>query len=49
MMRKLPEIRKYNGIDTLFVSDEPFIVLSGEIHNSSASSLEFMKKNVWPN
>ncbi|MCM8709900.1 DUF5597 domain-containing protein [Clostridium sp. SYSU_GA19001] len=48
-MKSLPEIRKYNGIDTLFVKDEPFIVLSGEIHNSSASSLEFMKKNVWPN
>ena len=48
-MSNLPEIRKYNGIDTLFVHNEPFIVLSGELHNSSASNLEFMEKNVWPN
>ena len=45
----LPEIRQYNGADTLFVRNEPYIILAGEIHNSSASSLEFMEKNVWPN
>ena len=45
----LPEIRRYNGADTLFVHNEPYIILAGEIHNSSASSLEFMEKNVWPN
>lgn len=47
-MKKTPEIRKFNGIDTLFVHDEPFIVLAGELHNSSASNLEYMEKNVWP-
>lgn len=47
-MKSLPEIRKYNGIDTLFVNNEPFIVLGGELHNSSASSLEYMEKTVWP-
>ncbi len=47
-MKALPEIRKYNGIDTLFVDNEPFIILGGEIHNSSASNLEYMAKKVWP-
>lgn len=45
----LPEIRKHNGIETLFVNNEPFIILGGEIHNSSASNLQFMEDNVWPN
>ena len=49
MMGDLPEIRPYNGAHTLFVHNKPFIVLAGEIHNSSASNLEFMEKNVWPN
>ena len=48
-MGSLPEIRKYNGVDTLFVHNEPFIVLSGEIHNSSASNLDYMREKVWPN
>ena len=48
-MGSLPEIRKYNGIDTLFVHDEPFIILGGELHNSSASSLDYMEEKVWPN
>lgn len=48
-MGSLPEIRNNNGVDTLFVHEEPFIVLSGEIHNSSASSLDYMKNKVWPN
>ncbi|HHV09868.1 MAG TPA: DUF5597 domain-containing protein [Clostridiales bacterium] len=48
-MGNIPEIRKFNGIDTLYVHDEPFLILGGEIHNSSASSLEFMEAEVWPN
>ena len=36
----IPEIRKDGGIATLYVKGEPFFALSGEIHNSSASSLE---------
>ena len=41
--RALPQIRGKR----LFVDGEPFIMLSGELHNSSASSLEYMKA-VWP-
>ncbi len=48
-MGNIPEIRNYNGIDTLFVHNEPFIILGGEIHNSSASNLGFMEETVWPN
>jgi hypothetical protein len=48
-MSTLPHIKNYNEIPTLFVHDEPFIALAGEIRNSSASNLEYMKKNVWPN
>ncbi|WP_160719268.1 DUF5597 domain-containing protein [Bacillus sp. USDA818B3_A] len=48
-MSILPHIKKYNDIPTLFVHDEPFIALAGEIHNSSASNLEYMEKQVWPN
>ncbi len=44
-MGKLPEIKKYNGIDTLFIDNAPFIILGGEIHNSSASDLAYMDKN----
>lgn len=48
-MTKIPEIRNDNGIPTLYVKDEPFFALSGEIHNSSSSNLEYMEKRVWPN
>lgn len=43
-----PVIRNDNGIPTLYVKGEPFFALSGEVHNSSASSLAYMKENVWP-
>ncbi|WP_026561011.1 DUF5597 domain-containing protein [Bacillus sp. J37] len=47
-MSTIPYIKNDNHIPTLFVHDEPFIALAGEIHNSSASNLEYMKKEVWP-
>lgn len=46
----IPEIRRdEKGILTLYVNNEPFFCLSGEIHNSSSSSLEYMEKQIWPN
>lgn len=48
-MRQIPEIKEINGIPTLYVHGEPFFAYSGEIHNSSSSSLEYMEQNVWPN
>lgn len=47
-MGNIPEIKKINGISTLFVKDEPFLALAGEVHNSSSASLAYMEENVWP-
>lgn len=44
----IPEVRYENEIATLYVEGKPFFALSGEIHNSSSSSLAFMEKEVWP-
>ena len=45
----IPYVKKdEKGIFTLFVDDKPFFCRAGEIHNSSASDAEFMKKEVWP-
>ncbi|MBQ9065840.1 MAG: DUF5597 domain-containing protein [Blautia sp.] len=41
--------RDEKGIATLYVNDKPFFCHAGEIHNSSASDLNYMKENVWPN
>lgn len=47
--RKIPYIGKNeNGVPTLYVKGEPFLILGGELHNSASSSLEFMDKEVWP-
>ncbi|MBQ1681568.1 MAG: DUF5597 domain-containing protein [Agathobacter sp.] len=47
-MSSIPTIKKQNGFKTLFVNDEPFFCLSGELHNSSASDLDYMEAHVWP-
>lgn len=45
----IPEIRNDpKGIPTLYVGGEPFFCLAGELHNSSASSLDYMEREVWP-
>lgn len=44
----IPEIRNERGIPTLYVNEKPFFIRGGEIHNSSASSLEYMAGKVWP-
>ena len=48
-MKQIPQIREVNGIQTLYVDDEPFFILGGEIHNSASSSLSYMEREVWPN
>ncbi|WP_083676069.1 DUF5597 domain-containing protein [Paenibacillus sp. FSL H8-0548] len=47
-MKQLPYLAEENGVHTLYVDDKPFIALSGELHNSSSSSLSYMEQNVWP-
>lgn len=41
-----PEIRRNGDVTQLWVDNEPFLMLAGELHNSSASSVEYMKP-IW--
>jgi len=43
----LPHLEKRGAATQLIVDGKPFIMLSGELHNSSSSSLEYMKP-IWP-
>ena len=43
----LPELRQNGAVKQLFVDGKPFIMLAGELHNSSASSAEYMQSGVW--
>jgi hypothetical protein len=42
----LPQIRQNGAVKQFLVDDKPFIMLSGELHNSSASSIEYMRP-IW--
>ncbi|KAJ0150694.1 hypothetical protein CTA2_411 [Colletotrichum tanaceti] len=44
---QLPHLRRSNGNTQLIVKGKPFLMLSGELHNSSLSSARFMSE-VWP-
>ena len=43
----LPHLEKRGHTTQLIVDGKPFLVLGGELHNSSSSSVEYMKP-VWP-
>ena len=43
----LPRLRKQGTATQLIVDGQPFVMLAGELHNSSASGVEYMKK-LWP-
>ena len=42
-----PHLEKRGAAIQLIVDGKPFLMLSGELHNSSSSSLEYMK-SIWP-
>ena len=44
----IPQVKDYNGLPTLFVKDEPFFCLAGELHNSDTSDPAYMEREVWP-
>ena len=44
----IPYLKKEHGMTRLYVQGKPFYARSGEIHNSSSSSLEYMEEQVWP-
>ncbi len=41
-----PHLRKQGSATQLIVDGEPFLILGGELHNSSSSSIEYMKP-IW--
>jgi hypothetical protein len=43
----LPHLEKRDNATQLIVDGKPFLILGGELHNSSSSSVEYMKP-VWP-
>ena len=43
----IPHFKKKGDATQLIVDGKPFIMLAGEIHNSSSSTLEYMQK-IWP-
>lgn len=45
-MKDLPQIKRFNGGYMLFVEGKPYILFASEVHNSAASSPEYMQI-VW--
>jgi hypothetical protein len=43
----IPQLKNKGGIKQLIVDGNPFLILGGELHNSSSSSLAYMNK-IWP-
>ena len=43
----IPHLRKSGKATQLIVDGKPFIMLAGEVHNSSSSSLAYMHERVW--
>lgn len=47
-MREIPYLQKKDGRTDLMVDGKPFLILGGELHNSSGSDLNYMEEHVWP-
>ena len=47
-MNRIPYLEGKGKDTTLYVDGKPFVALSGEIHNSSSSCLNYMENIVWP-
>lgn len=43
----IPHLQKYGTATQLVVNGKPFLMLAGELHNSSSSSLDYMRP-IWP-
>ena len=42
----LPQVRQNGAVKHLYVDNKPYLMLTGELHNSSASSVEYMNP-IW--
>jgi len=45
--RQIPHLEKRGNATQLIVEGKPFLVLGGELHNSSTSSIDYMQP-IWP-
>lgn len=45
--RGIPHLEKHGTATQLIVNGKPFVMFAGELHNSSASSLDYMRP-IWP-
>jgi len=45
--KSLPHLENRNGNTQLMVNNQPFLMLSGELHNSSTGSAHYMR-SIWP-
>jgi hypothetical protein len=43
----IPHLQKHGSVIQLYVEGKPFLMLGGELHNSSSSSLDYMQP-IWP-
>lgn len=39
----IPHLQKNGNVTQLMVNDQPFLMIAGEVHNSSASTIEYME------
>lgn len=39
----IPHLKKTDNVTQLIVNNQPFLMIAGEVHNSSASTIEYMK------
>ena len=46
MLKPIPYLRKQGGAVQLMVDDAPYLIIGGELHNSSSSSLAYMEP-IW--
>jgi uncharacterized protein DUF5597/glycosyl hydrolase family 42 (putative beta-galactosidase) len=47
VLSEIPHLQKQGTATQLIVDGKPFLMLAGELHNSSSSSLEYMNP-IWP-
>ena len=47
-MKPIPVLRCQDGRPVLVIDGKPTLLFAGELHNSSASCLEYMEQEVWP-
>lgn len=46
-MKPIPTLSFEEGRPVLVIDGRPTLLFAGELHNSSASSLEYMEREVW--